>query len=1173
MKHRIGAKAGNLARVLAVVAIVMMSTITALVSLGGSATADPCPIWDINCDGEVNYDDLALIGLHWGETGAPGWIPEDCILDGTIDVLDMGLVGQHWTGDIDGHITTDGAYTVHTFNEDGYITFNTSGNISILVVGMGGDGGSGGDANTAGGGGGGGLIYNASYYVDAGRHIVSVDPPSGTGADDVGVSAFYDLVLPLSAPLPSYGATLQFPFSNASVSATDCVLAKPDTRGDVNADGYIDELDSNLIKEIYLLTVQTNASVLYRGDANGDGNNSVADYLYSKHMRHGDYGYVNASHTITGLGDVDGDGGLDIDDYYIVQNIIGGYKPTVDEFWRADRNCDGDIDVSDLYMYPRYPFSNSSVSATDCVLAKPNTKGDINADGYVDPIDYYLCRNMLFGRITVTPDENYRADANGDGSLSGWDYSTIRLMTYHMGNYSDYVPASRVVTGLGDVDGDGVVTTSDFNKVFDSDEAYYPRRYWPTPAEWGRMDANCDGYINSLDVTKMNNSCYFANAAIAPVSTRGDINADGYVDEVDYDLCQQIRFGTVQTNASVLYRADANGDGAVNIMDYSLIKLMQCGQTGLTLTYRVTDGWGDGDCNGLLELNDKNLVKRYMLGYKPTVDEWWRMDISMDGYPDSTDIAWYAYILAGLRGHMGGKGAPTAYTTYASTGGGTSIGDPPGTVLAPPQGFRGGQGNNSIGGGGGGGAGELGFNGSGSYGGKGGNGSPYDIKVEGVDVYYAGGGGGAILDGIGGTAGLGGQGGGGAGNTSIGENGITGTGGGGGGGHTAGGIGGSGIVIIRYLTSEFPAPTPTGGTPTPTPTPTPYIPPPPSDGQSIFTLPVLVMENESYWEMWALTSVNWSAWGTCEDWASAWGGMETTIYYVTQTRNAESGLARSLYGFDTSSIPDDAVITDAYLRAVPYTWGSSSDWDVNYDGLVDDGDEDAVGLHWGETGAPGWIKEDVNKDGIINVGDMVVIGQHYGWDYTFVLGGTHNASVLPVIYQDGNWGFVNYNESEFYGNFGEFNTSDIPVPMGEENFNSSSFVDIPFNAGGLEYINVGGRTTLSLRAESDINHICPVGNGSADILLWTGPIMEYWFPDLTLVVNWYQPPIIEDAQISAIMTIQAILFTLGGLLGILLLILRPEIVGFGVRMGLLLGLTIMTIIGVSILESIIVAMT
>jgi alpha-tubulin suppressor-like RCC1 family protein len=54
------------------------------------------PPWDINGDHIVDIGDVAAIGLHWLETGAPGWIPEDANPDGLVDIGDVALVGMHW---------------------------------------------------------------------------------------------------------------------------------------------------------------------------------------------------------------------------------------------------------------------------------------------------------------------------------------------------------------------------------------------------------------------------------------------------------------------------------------------------------------------------------------------------------------------------------------------------------------------------------------------------------------------------------------------------------------------------------------------------------------------------------------------------------------------------------------------------------------------------------------------------------------------------------------------------------------------------------------------------------------------------------------------------------------------------------------------------------------------
>ena len=141
-------------------------------------------------------------------------------------------------------------------------------------------------------------------------------------------------------------------------------------------------------------------------------------------------------------------------------------------------------------------------------------------------------------------------------------------------------------------------------------------------------------------------------------------------------------------------------------------------------------------------------------------------------------------------GNDGGSGGGGSY--------GSGAGSTPGGLGVAGQGNRGGNYVYALDiGGGGGGAGSTGIDANGS----GGAGLSYSIN--GTSICYAGGGGGADqLTGRLGSATCGG----GAGSTGTGINGVTNTGGGRGGaertGTATGGTGGSGIVIIRYLTSD-----------------------------------------------------------------------------------------------------------------------------------------------------------------------------------------------------------------------------------------------------------------------------------------------------------------------------------------------------------------------------------
>jgi len=130
------------------------------------------------------------------------------------------------------------------------------------------------------------------------------------------------------------------------------------------------------------------------------------------------------------------------------------------------------------------------------------------------------------------------------------------------------------------------------------------------------------------------------------------------------------------------------------------------------------------------------------------------------------------------------------------------------------QGYAGGTGTSgNWAGGGGGGAGQVGLNSSANVGGIGGAG--LSSPISGSAVFRAGGGAGCQTTGAGSAGGNGGGGAGGSDSVNAGH-GTANTGGGGGGTRDAGtnGSGGSGVVIVRYLTAVASGVTITGGTAT-----------------------------------------------------------------------------------------------------------------------------------------------------------------------------------------------------------------------------------------------------------------------------------------------------------------------------------------------------------------------
>lgn len=54
------------------------------------------PAWDLNGDHNCNIGDVVKVGLKWGQTGSPGWIPEDVSPNGAINIGDVVVIGLYW---------------------------------------------------------------------------------------------------------------------------------------------------------------------------------------------------------------------------------------------------------------------------------------------------------------------------------------------------------------------------------------------------------------------------------------------------------------------------------------------------------------------------------------------------------------------------------------------------------------------------------------------------------------------------------------------------------------------------------------------------------------------------------------------------------------------------------------------------------------------------------------------------------------------------------------------------------------------------------------------------------------------------------------------------------------------------------------------------------------------
>jgi hypothetical protein len=308
-----------------------------------------------------------------------------------------------------------------------------------------------------------------------------------------------------------------------------------------------------------------------------------------------------------------------------------------------------------------------------------------------------------------------------------------------------------------------------------------------------------------------------------------------------------------------------------------------------------------------------------------------------------------------------------------------------------------------------------------------------------------------------------------------------------------------------------------------------YIPQPVTDSRSVCKIPSMWLDFDeggtSY--SYAFMSRGFSEGNGCPEWEAIW---DSGYMYPSQpmvmagSSDVEEGgvqVVRAVLPFDTSDIPEGAIVTGAYMRCVLF----------------------------------GVFKMD-------------------GLDATYVVGGTNNISFLPLTWADSPEELGNYSETEFYGNFGAVNTSECPPA--EASMDSSVYFDIVLNEDGLDYVNTEGFTALTLRESNDINKVCPPP--STAFYLFAGAVgTQYYtqYPESFLVVDWHMPDEggagLVSPQIAVMMDIVALLFLTGFIIGLLFVIAKSEGMPLATKAGAITTIAVMAVVGVIIIESLVVA--
>ena len=420
--------------------------------------------------------------------------------------------------------------------------------------------------------------------------------------------------------------------------------------------------------------------------------------------------------------------------------------------------------------------------------------------------------SVTFANIPQTGYTNLKVVMSARNTASASNWYTLKLQFNSDttdGNYS-----TRILYGFGSTAGSGtgnrqntgyITSAARTANTFNNLEMYIPNYAGNTNKSFS-VDSVTEGNGSTVEILGFHAGLWSSTAAITQIVLAPD--ADNFVANSTFYLYGVAALGTTPTIAPKATGGDViDTDGT-----YWYHIFRSSGTftpaTPLTCDYLVVAGGGGG---GPTAGGGGGAG-----GYRT----------SIGGSPLSLVTSAYT-VTIGAGGALNTIGADSVFSTITSTGGGRGgssatgdiggnggsggggAGNSDGTFAggsgntpstSPSQGNNGGSGQGTSGsrnGGGGGGATAVGGNGSTGSSTAGNGGAGTANSITGSSVTYAGGGGGGASAG---TPGTGGAGGGGAGSQTAGTPtaGTANTGGGGGGGN-AGAIGGSGIVVVRYL--------------------------------------------------------------------------------------------------------------------------------------------------------------------------------------------------------------------------------------------------------------------------------------------------------------------------------------------------------------------------------------
>ena len=200
----------------------------------------------------------------------------------------------------------------------------------------------------------------------------------------------------------------------------------------------------------------------------------------------------------------------------------------------ADINCDGVVNINDLYILIHIANGHTGYNRTDYSILKGVTIGDTNKDGKISAVELTLMNRYIKANYELSFVEKYALDLDLDGKVGVRDLLLMRK--YLVDNIKslpceDDVAAQIPDSFIGDVNLDGTIDEADFNIIRDivvNKTQYLQDAIILKLANITKdTDANDKDVVDEADLIEFNSGEYYVI---------GDVNFDGLIDMNDYRL-------------------------------------------------------------------------------------------------------------------------------------------------------------------------------------------------------------------------------------------------------------------------------------------------------------------------------------------------------------------------------------------------------------------------------------------------------------------------------------------------------------------------------------------------------------------------------------------------------------------------------------------------------------